>query len=79
MTYTLGGNVEYTPEPNAGEPPYFEIDPNTGELIALKQLDYITDPHRYVVNVTATEDVTGNSTTQQVAAHKTEKSFTLQI
>ena len=57
--------LEYTPEPEAEEP-YFEIDGTTGDLIALKQLDYTVDPHRYVVDVTATEHVSGFTTTQQV-------------
>ena len=58
--------LEYTPEPEVVEP-YFEIDGTTGDLIALKQLDYTVDPHRYVVNVTATEQVSGFTTTQQVS------------
>ena len=57
--------LEYTPQPE-NEEAYFEIDGTTGDLIALKQLDYTVDPHRYVVNVTATEQVSGFTTTQQV-------------
>ena len=61
--------LEYTPEPEAEEP-YFEIDGTTGDLIALKQLDYTVDPHRYVVDVTATEQISAFTTTQQVCFYK---------
>ena len=57
--------TEYTPDPENVDS-YFEINSTTGDLIALKQLDYTLDPHRYVVSVTATEEVSGFSTTQQV-------------
>ena len=66
IQYTLE-ILEYTPKPDPEEP-YFEIDATTGDLIALKQLAYTVDPHRYVVNVTAIEQVSGFTTTQQVCS-----------
>ena len=67
IQYTLE-ILDYTPTPDPEEP-YFEIDATTGNLIALKQLVYAVEPHRYVVNVTATEQVSGFTTTQQVCGN----------
>ena len=64
IQYTLE-ILDYTPTPDPEEP-YFEIDATTGDLIALKQLAYTVDPRRYVVNVTATERVSGFTSSQQV-------------
>ncbi len=58
--------TEFTPEPDLPDTDiYFEINPTTGDLVANKLLDFTVDPHRFVVDVTATETISGFSTTQQ--------------